>query len=354
MVEDNTHRGSRRRQFLKLAGSAPLAGALAGCTSAGGGEAGYPDGDVELVVPYATGGGHDAYARLSKPYWERYLPNEPTVSVRNVTGGGGVTGIRSVDESDPDGHTFMLANIYGMITRQVGRETEYDTREMSHIGALTQAPNALVTMKSAEVAGWDDLVDRIGELSFATNGIGQIGHTGVMLLGELTGLFSASEANFVHYQGTGPALAGLERGEAQVFLVGDATSALKVVSALDAELFTVFDPPNAGETVRSRFTEPATHLSSRLDIEKIQQYAELTVFRRFFTGPPGVPEDALEIQRDAFGKIADDDQFRSEASEANRPIIDPGNAAVLAEQIDKQFDTWTEEPYRTILSNAFE
>lgn len=47
---------------------------------------------VEWVIPYGEGGGNDAWARFFAPYLSKHLPGEPNVIVRNVPGGGGLSG----------------------------------------------------------------------------------------------------------------------------------------------------------------------------------------------------------------------------------------------------------------------
>lgn len=363
MASDKT--SVSRRKMLATIGSASAIG-LAGCSGGGGsgGDGGnggdssktstpvqYPTEDIQLTVPYATGGGFDAYSRLSKPYWQKYLPKDPTVTVKNVVGGGGVKGATQTYNAEPDGHSFMIWDAVQAVTQQIGRDVGYDISKMSHIGALTQAPNCLITMKGSGIKNWNDLVNNISEINFATQGVGAISHVGVVLLGELTGAWSADDINFVHYGGTGPALSGLKRGEASVFLPGTATSGLKVVKALDAQMAILFSDEVSEDSI---YHGVPLQYSGNLDVKKIDQYADLTVFRRFFTGPPGVPEEVLQIQRDAFNKIINDEELLQKAKEKGRPIVDPGSAKEVEKVIQKQFETFGSEPMKSIIKGAFQ
>lgn len=47
---------------------------------------------IEFVVPFGVGGGSDTWARFNAPFLAKYLPGKPTVVVKNVPGGGSVTG----------------------------------------------------------------------------------------------------------------------------------------------------------------------------------------------------------------------------------------------------------------------
>ncbi len=47
---------------------------------------------IEVIVPFAPGGGSDVYIRALAPHLQRHLPGKPTIIVRNVPGGGSIPG----------------------------------------------------------------------------------------------------------------------------------------------------------------------------------------------------------------------------------------------------------------------
>ncbi len=47
---------------------------------------------VNIIVPFAEGGGSDIYARMMAPYFEKYLPGNPKILILNKPGGGGTSG----------------------------------------------------------------------------------------------------------------------------------------------------------------------------------------------------------------------------------------------------------------------
>lgn len=115
---------------------------LAGCSQFGDSgsiEGEYPFEEISMVVPYSTGGGFDAYARISAPYWEEHL--DGTVVVENITGGGGTVGGSQVYKGDPDGHELMIWDTIQPVLPQIGRDVNFDIRDMSHIGSITRDPN---------------------------------------------------------------------------------------------------------------------------------------------------------------------------------------------------------------------
>jgi tripartite-type tricarboxylate transporter receptor subunit TctC len=63
---------------------------------------------IEWVVPFSEGGGTDVWTRFYAPYLSKYLPGQPDVIVRNVPGGGSITGMNEYAMSaEPDGLSLI-------------------------------------------------------------------------------------------------------------------------------------------------------------------------------------------------------------------------------------------------------
>lgn len=312
----------------------------------------YPSQDIDFIVPYATGGGFDAYSRLLKPHLEDELG--VTVNVRNVTGGGGVVGITEVLNADPDGHTMTIWAPTEAAYKQIGLDVDFRIQDFAHIGYVTQDPNALTLMKAAGIDTWDQFVDSIGELNFVTQGRGSSAHMLTVLLGGVTGEFDPEAPNFVHYGGTGEALGGLERGEGQAFTVGTASSAAKVVSALEANMFSVFaSPDHQISDYMNQNNVDVQHYSTELGVNNMETYNDLSVFRRFVTGPPGVPDAIQQKQIEAFDAAVSNQDLIQEGIEAARPFINPsGGSELVSQSIQATFDSLSQEPYNTMIKDA--
>ena len=66
----------------------------------------YPTKPIDLIAPYAPGGGLDTSARLIASYVSKKFG--VPVNVVNVTGASGVIGMTQVLKSKPDGYTMLL------------------------------------------------------------------------------------------------------------------------------------------------------------------------------------------------------------------------------------------------------
>jgi tripartite-type tricarboxylate transporter receptor subunit TctC len=71
---------------------------------------------VEILVPYAAGGGADLYARFLGPLIAERLPGKPTLIVRNVEGAGAIAGSNQFQErAKPDGTNLIAASASVML-----------------------------------------------------------------------------------------------------------------------------------------------------------------------------------------------------------------------------------------------
>src|ERR1700747_2668464 len=66
----------------------------------------WPSRPLTMVVPFAAGGGGDLLGRILAPRLGGGL-GQP-VTVENVGGGGGTTGVLRVARAAPDGYQFVL------------------------------------------------------------------------------------------------------------------------------------------------------------------------------------------------------------------------------------------------------
>ncbi len=80
-------------------------GALLGLVTAAGA---FPDRPIQIIVPWAAGGGVDTVTRIFAQGFEKELG--VPVNVVNRTGGGGITGHTAMATAAPDGYTLGVAS----------------------------------------------------------------------------------------------------------------------------------------------------------------------------------------------------------------------------------------------------
>ena len=80
----------------------------------------YPEKGVTLIVAYGAGGGTDTTARLLAADLEKTIGH--SVTVQNVTGGGGWNGWGTIAAADTDGYTIGYINIPNMYSGYLNPE----------------------------------------------------------------------------------------------------------------------------------------------------------------------------------------------------------------------------------------
>ncbi|MFH1605285.1 MAG: tricarboxylate transporter, partial [Pseudomonadota bacterium] len=66
---------------------------------------------IEVIVPFAPGGGSDVYMRALQPFLEKHLPGNPTIIVHNVPGSRSIPGANQFQEhAKPDGTDVMVVS----------------------------------------------------------------------------------------------------------------------------------------------------------------------------------------------------------------------------------------------------
>ncbi len=63
---------------------------------------------IEWIIPMSVGGGSDTWARFHAPFLTRHMTGNPTLVIRNITGGGGINGTNQfAARARPDGLTIL-------------------------------------------------------------------------------------------------------------------------------------------------------------------------------------------------------------------------------------------------------
>jgi tripartite-type tricarboxylate transporter receptor subunit TctC len=201
---------------------------LAGCGSSGGESGGglsnssdsgsdaqeasgeYSAGPVELIVPFAPGGGADFTGRTIAQFLEPEVGE--SVTVVNVDGAGGQVGATELSTMSPDGQSIGLMSAGVLTTLPATRDTAYDLKSFDIIGKVAVSRQVLQIQADAPWKSVDDLVtyakDNPGELTYGTSGVASTAHLAMAMFLQEAGI----EAEHVVYGGLGPAKTDLMGG----------------------------------------------------------------------------------------------------------------------------------------------
>jgi tripartite-type tricarboxylate transporter receptor subunit TctC len=204
-----------RRTFLK----ASLAGfiALAAVHSVAAQPAKYPAYPIKIIVPFAAGGGVDAFARLLAKQIEE--KRGKTVVIENRAGANGTVGASGVLQSQPDGHTLLFSAATHVMARQVMSKVPFDpVTDFTPIARVGEAPMLVVMSPQrpqktiAEVI--EDARKNPNQWEFGVSAIGSPGHIATIAFSQL----AQTKFTIVPYRGTAPALTDVSGGHIQLMI----------------------------------------------------------------------------------------------------------------------------------------
>ena len=103
---------------------------------------------ITMIVPFSPGGPTDVSARSFAQFWEKKIPGHPTIIVKNLPGGGGMKGFRTVYQgTKPDGLTVYWGgwNPVGAVTGDPAYQG-IDYSQLAYIGSAgAQSVNIIRT-----------------------------------------------------------------------------------------------------------------------------------------------------------------------------------------------------------------
>jgi tripartite-type tricarboxylate transporter receptor subunit TctC len=144
----------------------PAGGALA--------QSDYPTKGVEIVVPFAAGGGTDLISRLVADYMGKKW-GKPMLVV-NKPGGGGIVGARAaLKEGRPDGYT-MLMDIHTTSSMHIGawKTPQLTLADRKYAARIVRDPMVFAVKTDAPWKSFKELSDWVkanpGELVWSTAG----------------------------------------------------------------------------------------------------------------------------------------------------------------------------------------
>lgn len=172
----------------------------------------YPNGPIEIIVPFSAGGGTDQVARSLANELSQDL--DVQVNVVNRTGGGGVVGHQAIAAGDPDGH------ILGLITAEIAMMhwqglTDLTPADVHAVSQVNEDSAAVTVSASSEYETIDDLLKAIkvtpGQLNASGTVQGGIGHLAMLGLLMDAGI-DTNAVTWVPSDGAAPAVQELTAG----------------------------------------------------------------------------------------------------------------------------------------------
>jgi len=178
--------------LVSLAASSPVALAQS-----------FPAKPVRIVVPFPTGGGADALARLMAPKLIEIWKQQ--VLVENKPGASGHIGADHVAQSAADGTTLLMSSTASL--------TEKNVSQFAPVTLVSASPYVVTANPKVQAANVRELIalarSNPGKLTFGSSGTGAASH----LSAELFKSTAKIDLLHVPYKGVGQAVTDLLAGQ---------------------------------------------------------------------------------------------------------------------------------------------
>jgi len=299
--------------------------ALAASTWAGA--QGYPQRPVKIVVPFATGGPADNYARFIAQRLQDALGQSFVVD--NKPGAGSVIGTDVAAKAPADGYTLLLMSNASTVNETLIPNKPYSLlRDFVGVAPINYSDLVLVAYPGTGLQNATDLIKRAqaqpGKLNYASSGPGTPYH----MAGELFKSMAKIDLVHIPYKGSSGARTDVLGG--QVDLMFDAVT-------------TMTEQVKAGK-VRAIATTGRQRSEVLPDVPTLSEAGVTGYEATIWVGlmaPKGTPKDVVDRLNQAVSKIASQTDVRQQwAKQGAVPMV--MNPAVFDKYIQDDVAKWAQ------------
>ena len=256
---------------------------------------------------------------------EKHLPDGVKVVPKNVSGAGGRKGAAAAYKAKPDGYTFAVFNVPGIVMPVIlGEKVSYELDKIEWLGSMAFNQYVIVVKNDSPINSLADLKKLNRPIKFTA-----YGSSGVAANRIICGRLDLECDLITGYKGNNQAMLGIIRGDGDAS-VSITSSVVNFANAGDLKGLVVFtkkpDPSFSGV--------PTTGDEGYPDL------ANLGLIRAFGT-PPGVPADVFAKLQEVFEKSLFDPELESWAKDVKAPF-EPMKADELKQLIADQRALLTE------------
>lgn len=176
----------------------------------------YPNRQIKIISPFATGGIADGFSRIIAQGLSETF-GQPVI-VENKTGGGGNIGADFVAKSPADGYTLIMGSIgTHAVNPYLVKSMPYDPlKDFVPVVFVLDAEGLLAVNPSLPAKNVPELIAYLkanpGKVSYGSGGIGTASH----LAGELFVMTAKVDMTHIPYKGNALAITDLIGGQTQV------------------------------------------------------------------------------------------------------------------------------------------
>ena len=256
-------------------------------SSASGALAAYPEQPIVIVVPTQAGGGVDNTARLFAQAIDQNKLLPVPVVIKNMPGSGGVIGMRAVRDAAPDGYTVGLWNLSISASKVLG-VSDFGVTAFDIVAQTGTSETVIATNNDSKFKTLPEVIEYArandGKVLDATN-IGTMPFFSTLVLAQTAGV----RFRPVQTGGGAERLKAILGGHADIAVFGtdvyqQQAGSLRALALLSAQRnAAIADVPTAKE----------------LGYDAVFDNPDL------WLAPKGVPQDRLDVLREALRKASE-------------------------------------------------
>jgi tripartite-type tricarboxylate transporter receptor subunit TctC len=112
----------------------------------------YRGKTITLLVGFPPGGGYDLYARVFSPYFTRHIPGNPTIVIKSMLGGSGVTAAGYMTTITPQDGTSLGIFLDALpLGKVLGGPGDFDPIKLVWIGRIVSTATVSVVWHTSPV-----------------------------------------------------------------------------------------------------------------------------------------------------------------------------------------------------------
>jgi len=267
---------------------------------AGDGAVAYPNRPIELIVPFAAGGGTDVLARALAEAARKHLPQ--SLIVLNKAGASGGVGWSELVNARPDGYKLAIITVELTMIPHMGLTKITD--DLVPIARLNADPATLAVRADSPYQTIEDFLasakKNAGNLRVGNAGPGSLGHLAAAALEDKTGV----QLNHVPYRGANPAVLDLLGGHIEAVAVTPVEVATYVAAGKIRPLAVMAD-----QRIQAGWENVSTLKERRIDLSMGGW--------RGLAAPKNTPPDVMAVLRAAINKTLHDPVLRDTMAKQN-------------------------------------
>lgn len=244
----------------------------------------YPERTIEIIVPYAPGGGADNVARKFAEL------SDFDFRITNISGAGGAKGAMEGFLAKPDGYTIVtqIGRYYAFTDKmEIIKQPGFSWDEMEYIGAPVEDEVVFTVLEDSSIDDWDSMIEKAREDKVKIAGIGAHG-TARFVTDQIEKAYDDVNFSYVA-EDSGMDTRTALLGEHVDVRWSQMSENKDLIEAGDVKAIATWG------SERSEFT-PDVPTIKELDIETLaQKDLVVDVMARGFFAPPETPDEIVEI-----------------------------------------------------------